>query len=301
MKRYVLLSILIGGLASPVLAWKTDTHQLISISATKLSGNYQRFLSEFAITRTDADNLLFYGSVAEDDNGRFVYHFYDPINEMGLDGIFDPAPVWGYRHTIPFFNEFSWVEARSALYEGLTSTTLEMRKNSYAKVFRSLGQIIHLVEDVAHPSHTRNDPHASHYENEAAAKLLNPSHLEDWAHYHSSNVIGFTNNATGPISVVSFDDPFKTLALFSNENFFSDDTIFKNYASPSYGQTNYEDSFIKFGILGEPVAVVAEDGHIYYVPYIFKTQGVLGGYKLAQVGYFGNQLADNPGVRELAF
>ncbi|MBI3617912.1 MAG: hypothetical protein HY210_06830 [Candidatus Omnitrophica bacterium] len=297
MKRYILISFLIGGLTSPVLAWKIDTHQLISINATKLSNNYQRFLSEFTIARNDADGLLFYGSVAEDNNGRFVYHFYDPLNEKGLAG-FDPAPVWGYRHTTPFFNEFSWVEARDALYAGLTSETLEAREKSYAKVFRSLGQIIHLVEDMAQPSHVRNDPHSSHYESQAGAFLLNPSHLEEWAQSNSGYVTTFANTASGPRSVVSFDDPFETLALYSNENFFSDDTIFKNYALPAKDETNYTDSFLQTGILGQPAQVLAEDGHIYEVPYITKTSG---GYKLAQVGYFGQSLVQLNEFRDLAF
>jgi len=291
------------GACTNAYAYKTDTHQDLTTAALSISSNYLQFLRDFKINYAIARGLTTYGSYAEDKEHRFVFHFYDPINHHGL-GIpplaFDSALVWAYQHDLPY-NEYSWIEARNSMYQSLTNADKETRESHFRKLFRFLGHIVHLVEDMAQPSHVRNDPHSSHYESESAALLVNPSHLEDWALFHASAVIEFANSNVNPKDVVAFEDPFENLALFSNKNFFSDDTIFKNYVLPSYDQTNYEDSFIKYGILGEPTQVVAEDGQIYYVPYIYKTQGIPGGYKLAQVGYFGNQLADNPGVRELAF
>ncbi len=304
MKRFILIGFLIICCASPVLAYKTNTHELISAGGTRESSNYQKFISEFGINRSAAEGLVLYGSVHEDDESfflrRYQYHFYDPINGKGL-ARFDPAPVWGYSHTFPS-NDFSWAEARKALYNWFTGGTVESRKQSHDKLFRSLGQIVHLVQDMAQPSHTRNDPHSSHYESEAGAFLLNLSHLEDWAQFHQDQVSDFTNSATGPRPVDSFEDAFETLALFSNQNFFSDDTIFKGYLQPSKEETNYTDAFLPSGV-GTAADVVAEDGHFYKVPYIIKTQGVYTGYKLAQVGYFGPVLvrSANVGNHLLAF
>jgi hypothetical protein len=293
MKRYTLISFAITFLATPVFAYKTDIHQLISIGATTLSMNYQRFVSGSDIESNYANGILLYGSVAEDNESfllkRYIYHFYDPISGKGLEGIADSAPVWGYNHAIPF-NEFSWVEARKALYDGFTAETLEIRKENFYKTIRSLGQIVHLIEDMAQPSHTRNDPHASHYESETGAKIYNPSHLEDWAHNNPAEFFAIVNTAAAAKSVFSFDDAFESMALFSNENFFSDDTIFKNYDYPSKDQTNYSpEDFINWGI-GNIGQVLAEDGEIYDVPYIVMEDGPYTGYKLAQVGYFGKPL-----------
>jgi hypothetical protein len=300
MKRQVFIIFLLIFLASPTLAYKTDTHQLISARAVTSSSNYQKFLNEFSLQRNRADGLILYGSIAEDDASlllrRYQYHFYDPINEKGLFEIFDPAPVWGYSHTVPF-NEFSWVEARQALYDWLTGETEGSREESYKKVFRSLGHVIHLIQDMAQPSHVRGDAHASHSEDPTGIfpTVFNPSHLEDWGQDHSSEIFSYANTATGPKSVVSFDDTFETLALFSNQNFFSDDTIFKDYELPSKEETNYTDAFLHTGI-GGAAQVVAEDGQIDYVPYIIKTSGTITGYKLAQVGYFGPVLVRSADV-----
>ncbi len=39
-------------------------------------------------------------------------------------------------------------------------TDEEIRKAYWATTFRSLGDIVHLIEDVAQPQHTREDPHS---------------------------------------------------------------------------------------------------------------------------------------------
>ena len=247
-------------------AYKTDTHQDITIAVLSKSNNYLKFLQDFNVDPVRTKGLATYGSYAEDNNGRFFFHFYDPINDHGLGTppIFDSAPVWGYQHNFPP-NNYSWTEARSFMYKALASTTLDDREINFDKLFRSLGHVVHLVEDMAQPSHVRNDPHASHYESATAAFSVNPSHLEDWAQFHSGDVAAFANAASGAKLVVSFDDPFETLSLFSNQNFFSDDTIFKNYVQPSTDETNYVDDFLPFGI-GQAAQVLAEDGQAYEVP-----------------------------------
>ena len=35
-----------------------------------------------------------------------------------------------------------------------------MRKAYWATLFRSLGDVVHLIQDMGQPQHTRNDPHA---------------------------------------------------------------------------------------------------------------------------------------------
>ncbi len=296
---FLLTTLLTVVIASKVQAYKTDTHRVISLRAANLSTRYSQFVNDFNADPNEAVQYIMYGSVAEDDEGflRFVNHFYDPINETGL-GLSPTALSWGYSNSA---NDYSWTKARSYMYQALTGADIRARHENFQKLFRSLGQIIHLVEDMAHPSHTRNDPHASHYEpfGGILAPALNPSHLEDWAQIHTGEVAAFSNLASGPQLAVSFDHPFRTLSSFSNRNFFSDDTIFKKYPQPSADETNFDD-FLLFGI-GEAAQVFGEDGQTYTVPYIIKTRGAFAGYKLAQVGYFGDHLRVYPEFRHLGF
>lgn len=283
-------------------AYKTDTHKAISVKAAALSERYKQFLNEFSQDSEAAFELTGFGSVAEDNDPRYLKHFYDPINEVGLSrivGHFEAAISWGYQSPD---NLYSWTKARNYMYQALTGTTRSVQDENYKNLYRALGQIIHLVEDMAQPSHVRNDPHVSHSENIFGAFAFNPSHLEDWAQFHGSEVAAIINTATGPQPTVSFNSSFITLALLSNRNFFSDDTIFKDYPQPSKDDTNDTDSIFRFGISGEPAQVLAEDGQVYEVPYIIKTRGAFVGSKLAQVGYFGDLLFSFPDeIRYLAF
>lgn len=295
--QLVLLFLIFNG-TTDIYAYKTDTHEVITSRAVDLSTKYQQFINEFQLDLNKSKGLMLFGSFVEDTPYRFLNHFYDPLSEVGLT--FPPgiaAPVWGYNDSS---NEFSWIKSREYMYEALTSQDESTRNINFLKLFKALGQVIHLVEDMGQPSHVRNDPHASHSEDPSGITpaVFNPSHLEEWAQSNSGYVTAFANTVSGPKSVVSFDDPFETLALYSNENFFSDDTIFKNYALPSKEETNYTNSFLQTGVLGQPVQVIAEDGQIYQVPYIIKTSG---GYKLAQVGYFGQPLLQLDEFRDWVF
>ncbi len=170
-------------------------------------------------------------------------------------------------------------------------------------LFRTLGHSVHLIEDMMQPSHVRNDPHASHGEDPTgiAPRVLNPSRLEDWAQDHPDQVRAMISGATQAAPVGSYNNAFETTALFSNQNFFSDDTILKNYAEPAKADTNYPGRFVQYGLMGEPAQVIAEDGHIYTVAYIVRVGGPNAGMKLAQVGYFGKELVTIDEFRPLAF
>ncbi len=124
-------------------------------------------------------------------------HFYDPINEralsnpaacfiangcirsidwaMGRIGVL--APTGGALDTMRQ-NHFSWQDARDSYWWALTynfSLAEEMgmalshgyaqnlesgfRKFRFATTLKSVGQVIHLLQDAGQPQHTRNDSH----------------------------------------------------------------------------------------------------------------------------------------------
>lgn len=126
---------------------------------------------------------------------RPLHHFYDPATNRPLTGrdqeLIDwlaeydsdihTAPAWAIGAGDPFQhpnvqededrrrNHFTVFDANEAMYRALTGTdtltgdviapTEDERKKYWATVFRSLGDIVHLLQDMAQPQHTRNDDH----------------------------------------------------------------------------------------------------------------------------------------------
>lgn len=150
------------------------------------------------------------GAVREDDNDIGPYsigdrdgdpwnvvfragrHFYDPVNNRGLDEGFT-CTTFGCRPAIDWAagradvlngpgtldtsreNHFSWQDARDQYWWALTynrnpddtfathgvfqQIESNDRKLRFATTLKAIGQVIHLAQDMAQPQHTRNDSH----------------------------------------------------------------------------------------------------------------------------------------------
>jgi hypothetical protein len=73
-----------------------------------------------------------------------------------------PASEWalGKPGEAPAGNKFSLVDARQYQFQSLTASSASERELNTALFFRALGHVIHLLQDVAQPQHTRNDRHS---------------------------------------------------------------------------------------------------------------------------------------------
>ncbi len=114
---------------------------------------------------------------------RVFNHFYDPINDKPLNGFpltgNNKAPDWAIGSSNAFSNpvnpeqgrrnHFTVFDAREAQYRAITgrdknwnpmALTQTAQNKYWATLFRSLGDVVHLVQDMGQPQHTRNDPHA---------------------------------------------------------------------------------------------------------------------------------------------
>jgi hypothetical protein len=96
---------------------------------------------------------------------RSLHHFFDAQRGgVGLtlgNGL--PAPDWALglqgRGPGPDQNQFSLPDARVYQLRSLTDASRDERHRNTAKLFRALGQVLHVLQDMAQPQHTRNDPH----------------------------------------------------------------------------------------------------------------------------------------------
>ena len=124
----------------------------------------------------DAQDLIEAGSILEDAvyekapfafNGRFNNHFYDAQNgghaltfgyglrvnalEWGANGAHDAL---GSRE-----NRYSYNNVLDYFKLGFTSSAPSERRRYQAKMFVTLGHLMHLMNDMTSPAHTRDDAH----------------------------------------------------------------------------------------------------------------------------------------------
>jgi len=183
-------------------------------------------------------DLAAIGSKEEDtfeSKRRPLNHFYDPVNKHGLRalGFFSvknisgglASPVWAIdteaqanflkkrvRRTDKYFSsptDFSWDRA---VYEYV--------HGDRERAIKTLGHILHLVQDSTSPAHVRNDDHLMGDPYEDFTRGMSPA---DDLHIVESNLP----------EKDTIGDLIKDSALFTNRNFLSKDTIFEDYIEPS--------------------------------------------------------------------
>lgn len=191
---------------------------------------------------SDSDKqFLIQGSREEDTTPRWVNHFYDPIRNEGWTGEHQgDTPALAVRAFTKVgvisrdpLSAINWATNDLAQYDygqygGDNSWKTGLQ--AYARgdretAMKILGHILHLLEDMAVPDHTRNDSHAplkevtgdegSPYENYAAR----------WNVDSIGNLkIAQTLNSVSVPFYNSIGDYLTAMAQYSNNYFFSKDT-----------------------------------------------------------------------------
>ncbi|MCK9418016.1 MAG: hypothetical protein M0R70_01400 [Nitrospirae bacterium] len=204
------------------------------------------------------------GSFLEDTpNCRASNHFHNPLKPWNESAMSD-EPLWldiwcyGWK---PWYSNIVWAtgyqapgspviqrnsqtmgweNAREYYYSALTSPTGTAREINFAKTFQAVGQVVHLLEDMAVPAHVRNDfrSHLTYH----GITSMNPikwfgNPFEDYIKGNPDLI----SSATKTIELPAFSNPRVTdywdtdqigsvlgLAEFTNANYFSDSTIPNN-------------------------------------------------------------------------
>ena len=184
------------------------------------------------------------GSILEDTPPRWINHFYDPINKIGWSGEhtgkYDAETVRlvSQKLIAPYgitpVSSLNWLhneqlQAQYAFYKGVKTWErgiLEMVKGNEEEAYKILGYILHLVEDVSVPEHTRNDTHA--HELEGATGDFGSPYEEYSKQYNRQNLnlaSDFYQQGLRPLTKSTIDEYLISLAEYSNKYFFSKDTI----------------------------------------------------------------------------
>jgi len=111
-------------------------------------------------------NWIRRGSIEEDTGIRSLNHFYDPVHNVGLKGMELSAKNWSqntlaqaqksatyylagfFKNPFNHSTDYSWDRA---LYD--------YAKGNKERAYIALGHIVHLIEDMTVPDHTRDDAH----------------------------------------------------------------------------------------------------------------------------------------------
>jgi len=181
------------------------------------------------------------GSIKEDDPFRYLNHFYNPISNSGLaDFDFPYTGLSSFSWADDATNSYSWKQLREYHYVGLTAPMKIDRDKALANAFRTLGQIMHLIQDLAVPAHVRNDAHLVNdpYEEYARREIqqLNfamqgPFNERQWAFTYSAPIQFWELGSY--YGIVPYNTNFIGLSEYTNANFASEDTIFTE--SQAYG------------------------------------------------------------------
>jgi hypothetical protein len=259
----------------------------VELSATGLK--VEGWLMRGAIREDDGGLLagLYNSEPADDPNpggdfNRFCMHFFDPTTirptyGRGFSGsCFNETPrfdaaQWALASTDPFAappvalnprrNHFTVIDAREAMWRALTLTDgsgapvsqfgsrYDTRKAYWATTFRALGDVIHLVQDMAQPQHVRNESHGfvnNAYEAYIDARAKGAtSYVIDAVRLTAqrNDLLDLSYGGYGPPRFARYSDYFSTatatgnvvagkgLADYSNRNFF---TPFSNFGNSDY-------------------------------------------------------------------
>jgi len=137
-----------------------------------LDAKYNKGLSDVPWDRRDWGGAI----------GRNSFDWGSISNRAGVDY----SGVWW----LPFLgankdthNIWSWQNARGYEWLGLTATDQLGRQTNLDKMFRSVGQDMHLLEDASQPQHVRNEQHLDKF-----GKAFWESSIEDWGKDNVTNL-----------------------------------------------------------------------------------------------------------------
>ena len=203
---------------------------------------------------------------------RVRHHFHNPLRPWTQAGLTfgirlgESSLLWNQEprqdgYLLAGTGSWSWHNARKQYLEALGGSTKAQREKSFADLFRSLGQGTHLLQDATVPAHVREDPHLNVLIPLTGFHFPNPDGYEKWTLNNATSTTAIIASAPKmpPLSIFSvtassgapspvarlFDsdrfeagnsgilsDPALGIAEFTNGNFLSRSTIFRDFTLP---------------------------------------------------------------------
>ncbi|MFH0980572.1 MAG: hypothetical protein V2A79_03420, partial [Planctomycetota bacterium] len=231
---------------------------------TTAAGDTETAEHATAGTQTYAAWLIDGGELEDNPNNRSFRHYLLPTTNAPMLGTYDTNLEWAWNGTAGWptgDNAWDFLSAREYYFQALSEANATAREEAFARVFRSLGQVLHLLEDMSSAAHVRDDLHPFSEPLEAYASnhygtvpqlngLPGVSTVPPAAEHPRFTVAvpmsGFnrfsnwwdTDQYTGQATFTFGSTP--GMAEYTTINFFSRDTVFDfaDSAHPSHADTN---------------------------------------------------------------
>jgi hypothetical protein len=225
-------------ISNQAVAYSTDTHAFLTQKAVEA---FNKTHQQNQIPQ-ELVSFVLDGARREDDPPRPMNHFYDPVKNRGLtqDFAIDATIIPGkwekskdWAQSSRSQNSLAYSPVIATILSSIDSGKLQkflptsdftwnealkywIQGNKEMALF-TLGHILHLVEDASVPDHTRNDPHPGDSPYENYAKRF----TTDSPDYANAS----RNASLRPTTLSDLNSYFIQLATYSNNNFYSKDTI----------------------------------------------------------------------------
>ena len=156
----------------------SNSDYLLSIGLGPSGANALHYHANSGDRRT-ISGLVSQGSYDEDEllgGTSVLHHFYDPqtpdklsrgLRVSGWQG--ESSLDWALREN----PRYSYEDAMDYFLEAFMAPTEAYRSIAYGDLFTSLGHIIHHIQDMAQPQHTRNEAHCPAWVCEAIELIIN--------------------------------------------------------------------------------------------------------------------------------
>ena len=191
----------------------------------------------------EEESWIVEGVMAEDTPLRWFNHFYDPVRNIGFKNMWPKLSDWA----IDSKGQRDYALGDKSWYRAID----EYQNDNKSEAFKSLGHTLHLIADASVPAHTRDD---SHPEGDS---------LEQFVKYNWENLEKYLPKGEFK-KVTSLYDAFYSSVKYSNEQFYSDDTI----ESELYEKIEIKD-YEEFDWEGKKLYFAISDKKLFYTDNIF--------------------------------
>lgn len=201
-----------------VFAYSTRTHAALTDETIDF------FKKDFPDVFSDTEKeIVKQGSVDEDKFPRWLHHFYDPIFSRGLKGIQLSSKEWAKATLEQAGFASVGLGSVNELFSADDDYSWDRAIYEYAwgdrdRGLKTLGHILHLIQDASVPDHTRDDAHPPVFGW--------GSPYEHWTkQFDDGNLDIVSKLNEKPVFLGELNMYFDNLAGYSNKNFFSKDSI----------------------------------------------------------------------------
>lgn len=217
-------------------------------------------------------------------------HFYDPLKIDGVSYLSDFVENYAitYNQPLPKMdakewalsatdNPYNWKYAKEYLGNAFYNET--KRSEYLGDAYRALGETLHLFADMGCPPHVRNDAHPAF----ANGYLGDPDPYEELIktaqvlEYGSSNDLADATTVTQFKNATTAENMFEVMAVFTNKNFFTEDTQYgtnitphindrMSYTSPAVGLDviyNSNDNYYYKTINGKQIKMLLSKSYLF--------------------------------------